>query len=133
MPKSEKRVAAPLLELIYYFEMNQTAAKRETTTSDPIADELLAAANAQNARLQFMSATTNMGIRLAVTVVIPIVVGVKLDQHFHSAPSWTLSGLFLAAFAGSAAVWSTIKQVNQQQQSEDKSLAKKTKRGATHA
>ena len=109
------------------------AAKRETTTTDPIADELLAVANAQSAKLQFMSATTNMGIRLAITVVIPIVAGVKLDQHFHSAPSWTLCGLFLAAFAGSAAVWSTIKQVNQQQLADDKTVAKKTKRGAKHA
>jgi F0F1-type ATP synthase assembly protein I len=82
----------------------------------PVAqDELDSALAKINAKGMFISATANMGFRLAVTVVVPIVAGVKLDEHFHSSPSWTLTGLFLAAAAGSAAVWSTIKQVNKEQ------------------
>ncbi len=65
-----------------------------------------------------MGSTLNMGWRLAVTVVIPIVAGVKIDDHFHTSPSYTLVGLMLAAVAGSAAVWTTIKQVNKEQADE---------------
>lgn len=95
--------------------MTKTAAKRETTTTDPVEEEMQSFLNSQVAKSQFLAATANMGFRLAFTVVIPIVAGVKLDEHFHSEPAWTLGGLLLAAIAGCAAVWATVKQVNKQQ------------------
>jgi F0F1-type ATP synthase assembly protein I len=70
---------------------------------------------ALSAKRQFLAATTNMGFRLAVTVVIPIVAGVKIDERFNSSPSFTLLGMMIAVTAGCAAVWATIKQVNQEQ------------------
>ena len=87
--------------------------------------EQFAAATA--AKQQFLAATMNMSWRLAVTIVVPVVGGVKLDDHFHSAPSWTITGLFIAVAAGSSAVWSTIKQVNKQQAEEDTNLKSKEK------
>ncbi len=67
------------------------------------------------AKRQFLAATSNMGWRLALTVIIPIVGGVKLDDHFKTSPSFTLLGLMLAVVAGTAAVWATIKEVNREQ------------------
>jgi predicted F0F1-ATPase subunit len=91
--------------------MGKAAAKSVKTTT-PVEDELDKKLATINARTQFVGATMNMGWRLAITVVVPIVAGVKLDEHFQTAPSYTLTGLILAAAAGSAAVWATIKEVN---------------------
>lgn len=94
--------------------MKRPAAKRETT-SRSVHNEMQQFVEAQSARAQFLSATMNMGWRLFITVVVPIVAGVKLDERFNSAPSLTLLGFMVAALAGCAAVWGTVKQVNQQQ------------------
>jgi len=102
--------------------MKQKAAKRETTQV-PIDDKLnqYAASQVATAQRQFLGATMNMGVRLAVTVVVPIVLGVKIDEHFHTTPSFTLLGVMIAAVAGSVAVWSTIKEVNKEQADEEAS------------
>lgn len=95
-------------------QVKKTAAKKTTDIED-IEKALLL----DTAKRQFLGATMNMGFRLAITVVIPIVIGVKLDQRWETSPNFTLLGLFLAAGAGSAAVWGTIKEVNQLQAEED--------------
>ncbi len=112
--------------------MKKAAAKREMTTT-VAHDEVEEFLNVQAAKSQFMFATANMGFRLAVTVVVPIVAGVKLDEHFHSAPSLTLTGLFIAVGAGASAVWATIKQVNEEQAKADAEAAKQKKGKATRA
>ncbi|HUP26332.1 MAG TPA: AtpZ/AtpI family protein [Candidatus Limnocylindrales bacterium] len=89
--------------------MRKAAGK--TTNIDDVEQNLAALA----AKRQFLAATSNMGWRLALTVVIPIVGGVKIDEHFKTAPSFTLLGVMLAAVAGCAAVWATIKEINQEQ------------------
>ncbi|MBI1856746.1 AtpZ/AtpI family protein [Candidatus Saccharibacteria bacterium] len=99
--------------------MNKAAAKRGMTTT-VAKNEVQELINAQVARSMFVSATANMGFRLAVTVIIPIVVGVKADAYLHSSPSWTLTGLFLAAGMGSLAVWNTIKDINKQTEDKQK-------------
>lgn len=98
-----------MLSLLYSLEMRKAAAK--TTNIEDMEQSLAALA----AKRQFLAATSNMGWRLAVTVVIPIVVGVKVDEHYKTSPSFTLLGLTLAAVAGCAAVWATIKQINREQ------------------
>lgn len=87
------------------------AAGRTTTELEDVEQSIIAL----NAKRQFLWATANLGGRLAITVVIPIVSGVKLDEHFKSEPWFTLLGLLVAAVAGCAAVWSTVQQVNRQQ------------------
>ena len=106
--------------------MSKAAAPRKSTTKNVVVDDQvdkLAATLA--AKQQFVLSTANMGWRLAFTVVVPIVAGVKLDEHFKSSPSWTITGLFLAVFAGSAAVWQTVKQVQQQQEESDNQMKTK--------
>lgn len=95
--------------------MKTAAAKRETTTVDPVEEEMDRFMEAQAAKAQFLGATLNMSWRLALTVLIPIIAGVKIDQHFHTEPSFTLLGFIIAAVGGSMAVWGTIKQVNADQ------------------
>lgn len=94
------------------------AADNKPTTTDPV-DAKIEQASKALAGQQFMGATLNMGWRLAITVVVPIVGGVKIDDHFHTSPSYTLVGLMLAAVAGCAAVWTTIKEVNKEQADEE--------------
>lgn len=90
------------------------AAKRKTSTT-VVEDDIEKRLAVLNATSQFLGATLNMGWRLAITVVVPIVGGVKIDQHFDTSPNYTLLGLMLAAAAGCAVVWTTVKEVNARQ------------------
>lgn len=57
------------------------------------------------AKQQFMAAALNMSWQLAVVVLLPIVGGFKLDEHFHSLPLWTISGFVLAMLGMAVVVW----------------------------
>ncbi len=96
--------------------MNKAAAQRDETTT-VAQDELDAQLQRINARAsqQFFGATFTLGWRLAITVLIPLIAGIKLDEHFHSSPSYTLAGFMIAAAAGASAVWATVKEVNKEQ------------------
>lgn len=98
--------------------MGKAAATRKTTT--PAADDLQQAMKTLQAKQQFIGATMNLSWRLALTVLIPLVGGIKLDQHFNTSPSYTLAGLFLAIFGACMTVWGTVKEVNQLQAEESK-------------
>lgn len=91
--------------------MTKAAAKKKrTTTSDESVEGYI---DQINAKRLFLSSSINMGWQLAVTVIVPLVGGIKIDQHFNTSPNFTLAGIILAIAAGSTAVWSNIKQVNQ--------------------
>ncbi len=91
------------------------AAARKVTPTTVVEDDIEKRLATINAGSQFIGATLNMGWRLALTVLVPLIGGIQLDKHLHSSPSFTLGGMMLAAAAGSAAVWATIKQVNAEQ------------------
>jgi F0F1-type ATP synthase assembly protein I len=99
------------------------AAAKQTTTSEGDALRKLAM---NSAKRQFVGTTLDMSWRLAITVLIPLVGGVKLDQRLNSAPSWTITGLMLAAFGASMVVWNAVNEINQTQAEESKK-EKKTK------
>jgi F0F1-type ATP synthase assembly protein I len=44
----------------------------------------------------FISAALDMSWRLAIVVLVPIIGGFKLDQHFNTAPKLTVVGFLLA-------------------------------------
>ena len=106
--------------------MGKAAATKKTTTEINQIEQIL---EVQAAKTQFVAATMNLGWRLAFTVVVPLVAGVKIDEHFHSAPSYTLTGIIVAATAGCAAVWGTIKQVNSSIAEQDAQKVKMAKKG----
>lgn len=64
---------------------------------------------------QFLVASLNMGWQLAGAVLIPVAIGVKLDDKFDTRPSYTLAALVLAIGGASVIVWNTIKQVRREQ------------------
>lgn len=106
------------------------AAARKVTPTTVVDDDIERRLATINAGSQFLGATLNMGWRLALTVLIPLIGGIQLDKHLNSSPSFTLGGMVLAAAAGSAAVWVTIKQVNAdiaEQLAEDKKKTKEKK------
>lgn len=64
---------------------------------------------------QFVDAAMNMGWQLAGAVLIPVIIGVKLDDRYDTTPSYTLAALVLACGGAITIVWNTIKRVNAEQ------------------
>lgn len=62
-------------------------------------------ASVANPRRDFYLAATNMSWQLAIVVLIPIVGGFKLDEHFHSLPLWIAVGFVLAMIGMAMVVW----------------------------
>ncbi|HSW37080.1 MAG TPA: AtpZ/AtpI family protein [Candidatus Saccharimonadales bacterium] len=88
---------------------------RSKSTAPVVQDELDRSLAVFAARKQFLSAAMNMGWQLAGAVIIPVIIGVKLDDHFRTTPSYTLAALFLAAGGVVMIVRSTINQVRREQ------------------
>lgn len=96
------------------------AAVSKKPTAPVAQDEIERSLAVLSARKQFFSAATSMGWQLAGMVLVPVVIGVKLDDHFHATPSYTLAALVLAIGGGVWVVNNTIKQVNKEQAETDK-------------
>jgi F0F1-type ATP synthase assembly protein I len=109
--------------------MRQAAAKHTTTSTDKIDNEMERLAAVMDARQQFLVSTADMSWRLAISVVIPIVAGVKLDDRFNTSPSLTLLGFMLAATGGSVVVWRTVKNLNSEQAKPKRKLGRSKKLG----
>lgn len=77
--------------------MNRTQTKRKVAgpRTEDSAERL---AQIADAKQQFLDSALNMSWQLAVTIIVPVIIGVQLDKHFNSAPAWTLGALFLAVF-----------------------------------
>lgn len=63
------------------------------------------------AKQQFLSFALNMSWQLAVTILVPVIIGVQLDNHFDSAPVWTLVALSLAVLMACGVVAKTLHAV----------------------
>ena len=74
-------------------------------------------ASIADAKQQFLDSALNMSWQLAVTIVVPVIIGVKLDDHFNSSPAWTLGALFLAVFMACGVVVKTLRGVKVAQSS----------------
>ena len=72
------------------------------------------------ARKQFVTVAMNMGWQLAGMVLVPVFIGVKLDDHFDTTPFYTMASLVIACGGAVMVVWKTIKQVGQEQAQKDK-------------
>jgi F0F1-type ATP synthase assembly protein I len=80
---------------------------------------------ALQARTQIIALTVNMGWRMAIAVILPVFVGVKLDQKFNTSPSWTITAFFLAVAASAMIVARTVREVNEMQASSAKPKRRK--------
>lgn len=105
-------------------QMGKAAAKKNmTTTTEEDARQYLQVLDAKS---KFLATTLGMGWRLALTVLIPLIAGIKIDERYNSSPSYTLAGFMIAVAGGAAVVWNSYKQVNAEQVEEDR-LEKKLK------
>lgn len=101
------------------------AAGRKTTT--PAQSDIEQYAEVFSARQQFIGAALNLSWRLALTVLIPLLIGIQLDKKFTDDHSFTLAGFMLAIVFGCMAVWATVKEVNQLQADEEKEKKSRAK------
>lgn len=85
--------------------------------ADPVQQSLDSVVNAK--RL-FVVSTINMGWQLAGVVLIPVFIGVKLDQRYDSSPSYVLAALVIATFGSIIVVKRTIEQVKLEQKETDR-------------
>jgi predicted F0F1-ATPase subunit len=67
------------------------------------------------AKQQFLDAALNMSWQLAITIIVPVIIGVQLDNHYHSSPAWTLGLLFIGVFISCGVIVKTIRGVNVKQ------------------
>lgn len=84
------------------------AAGRTTTTIEDMERSMLV----MSARQDFLDAAFSMGWQLALTILIPVFIGVQIDKRFDTSPSYTLTALFLAIGMGGYVVAQTIKKVS---------------------
>lgn len=61
--------------------------------------------SASNPKKDFFLAASNMSWQLAIVVLIPIVGGFKIDEHFNSLPVGTIIGFILAMIGMGIVVW----------------------------
>ena len=60
----------------------------------------------------FVSMVLGMSWQLALAVIVPIIGGYLLDQHFGSSPWLVLSGLAVAVLATCGILWRTVQEAN---------------------
>ncbi len=58
-----------------------------------------------NPKRDFYLAATTMSWQLAIVVLVPVVGGFKLDEHFDSLPLWTFVGFSVAMIGMAIIVW----------------------------
>ena len=98
--------------------MKQTKAPSKTPSPDlgdskPRNKSEIRVGGSGSASSVFITMALDMTWRLAAAILIPIIGGFELDQHFDMSPTWTIIG-FVVAMAGMAFVlWQTLQAANQ--------------------
>lgn len=60
----------------------------------------------------FIMMALSMSWQLAIVVIVPLVGGYKLDQHFDSSPLYTLAGLALALGGSIMVLYRVVAEAN---------------------
>jgi len=63
------------------------------------------------AKQAFMMTTLNMSWQLAIVVLVPIIGGYKLDEHFNTLPLITIIGLVVASLGMALVVWNQLQHL----------------------
>jgi F0F1-type ATP synthase assembly protein I len=74
--------------------MKKNVAPKLTPTPAKSVEKIPASVN--DFKGQFVGAAVSMSWQLALVVLIPVVGGFKLDQHFKTLPLWTIVGFCIA-------------------------------------
>ncbi|MDQ2973607.1 MAG: AtpZ/AtpI family protein [bacterium] len=86
------------------------AAKSRHSADDPVLDYF----PAFDARSHMVTSMVGVGWRLALTVLIPVFIGIWADAKFETEPSLTLAAFFLAIFGSSVVIARMYKELNDQ-------------------
>lgn len=73
-----------------------------------------------NPKNQFIGASLSMSWQLAVVVLVPIVGGYKLDQHFKTSPLWVIFGFVLAMIGFFIIIQRVLSEFNENVYNKDK-------------
>lgn len=107
--------------------MGKPAATKKTTNTEIDAQNYLAALEIKQ---RFIGDAFSLGWRLVVTFIVPVMIGVLLDRHFKTKPSYTLVGMFLAVAASIVIIKQTVKEVNQDTAAMTRKTTKKREKHA---
>lgn len=97
--------------------MGKKVVKRRVSAGDqdPISEKLLAA----NAKSLLLANVISMGWKLALTVLVPIYVGVQLDKRFGTQQTYTMTAFFVAVFAASVLIYKAYSDMATKDYKED--------------
>lgn len=111
-------ISGPLVSQRYdcytYSVMEKTLASKPTQSTKrgkSKHDEQLSAIQSSQ-RSIFLTLALNMSWQLAVVVLVPILVGVKLDKVFGTHEAFTFVGLGIAALGSLAVMWYAMQTAN---------------------
>lgn len=76
--------------------------------------------NELNPKSQFIGASLSMSWQLAVVVLIPIVGGYKLDEHFKTSPLWVIFGFIVAMIGFFIIIQRVLSEFNENVYNKDK-------------
>jgi len=60
----------------------------------------------------FISMAVDMTWRLAIAIMVPIVGGALLDEHFNTSPTLTIIGFVIAMISFGFIMWQTLQKAN---------------------
>ncbi len=89
--------------------MGNTAAKKKTTSTEISAQDFMSTIDIKQ---RFIGDALSLGWRLAVTFIVPVLIGVLLDRHFKTKPTYTLIGMIIAVLSSIVIIRQTVKEVN---------------------
>src|SRR5689334_2643237 len=92
--------------------MGKVSTKLKASAKSPENDEIARLAAVASAKQQFVSSAMDMGWRLALSVLVPVIIGSWLDGRYKTSPSWVLVGLFVAVGLAVMVVTKTISGLN---------------------
>lgn len=115
-------------------KMKQAAAKPKTTTSaENGLEQLIDESSANMARTQVLASLLSMGWRLAVAILVPILVGLNLDNRFDSKPKYVMTGFFLAIGLASYMIYVEYRDIQAKQMAQDASTAQSSRKSSVSA
>ncbi len=89
---------------------NETEPKAKPT---PIKSDKSSVADMMDVRGVFMGAVLGMSWQLAIVVLVPVVGGYELDQHYKVSPIWIIIGVLVAVAGVVGVMITTLRDVNE--------------------
>ncbi len=63
-------------------------------------------------RNRLLGSMVSLGWRMAISIMLPIIIGLKLDERFGSKPSYALTGFFLGLAGSAYLIYNEYKEIN---------------------